>query len=557
MARDDLRLNGGREEEVNSVPNGGLDGERDEEGRRGVGTTDPVTPRRDRDNEELDPLFPVPDNAYRRLKFDNTSLRGIPISETFASRVNLTTAEKDISYRWQGNIIFEAGEYTFVAEGPDGIRVSVGGNQIIDSWRNSSTRTETTKKEMPEGKSLVEVEWYKVRDRLETLNFTFSKKIDAVVETWISCEDGQEREGLPPSGWIQTEEGCWKSPITDDDELDLLDLIQIQPSYTEDIRRTYISDSGASLVPHHLQFYNRTTNLPLLITLSGPEAVIFTYSTAGDFGGDVVNGFELSPVSTVLIDVNFIRSVLDTLPEGINQSNILIDVVPGAIDDPVVVVPPLPPDPPPVGVIPIPPEVLPPPVVVWCDASTSPSTVREGTPPPNWIRREDGCYVPPAPTISITLSITSIELAPQLVGGRSIGRSSLVAVLSGDDPMIYSYSWDFDGENQGVGTGLSTARATEASWIMTDTDLRALENRNIAQTTRTVEVIARKGSDAYRIRKTIILRKPTRSVPPPDEDRVPDGTGTPRRTTTVIKTSGGGTERDDNGERTERDRSVE
>ena len=351
------------------------------------------------------------------------------------------------------------------------------------------------------------------------MRFDFARVPD---QGWVSCDDGLERPGDPPIGWIQTADGCFKPPLGDEpSDIDLLEVIQVNT--TSRIERAYILESGTALTPHRMGFFNRAENMSVLVQLAGPKPVRFV--TALQFVGDVGVGglpsdsFELQPKQERLIDVLFIQSELDVLPEGLITSEVLIALDPGTItlakdkDDDIGVGRPrdeeeieLPVD-----------EILPPegegaPTPTWRDCSGTSEVLRTGFPPTDFILRSDGCYIsPPLPEPTPTLSIRFQELDARLDGTRSTAKGLLTAVLGnlGSTPLsAFTFRWNFDKQNQGAGTGDTTLQSTVAFWRMTESDLRKLEDTADKQTTRTVEVIASAGNKIVRVAQQIVLDDP-------------------------------------------------
>lgn len=82
------------------------------------------------------------------------------------------------SARWSRAIYFDAGSYRFTAESDDGIRVSIGGNTIIDDWNVRPLRTNTADVDLAAGTYAVVVEYFEhTGDALA--RFSWEKKADA------------------------------------------------------------------------------------------------------------------------------------------------------------------------------------------------------------------------------------------------------------------------------------------------------------------------------------------------------------------------------------------
>jgi hypothetical protein len=89
--------------------------------------------------------------------------------------------------------------------------------------------------------------------------------------------------------------------------------------------------------------------------------------------------------------------------------------------------------------------------------------------------------------------------------GQPVLHATLAAVVQGDDPTTFTYAWNFDVAGQGAGSGQTTvASPTNVAWLATAADQTAL--RNGGTTTRTIEVIATKGSMVLRARKQVMFR---------------------------------------------------
>jgi len=488
------------------------------------------------DGSETLPI--VPTNQYRKTRHEgNLSFvpesGGTPLQPAqqliTGPAIRFTVTERETSgfflrraqtvfYRWTGFFDFDNADHNFsiIANGP--IRVKLDGRAIIDDFIVSAPRrTKIERVLVTAGRHLVTVEWG-VRSGEGNIAFAVDR---IAVKTWRSCEDGLTRDGDPPEGWILTETGCFKPPLTGDDDtpvIDLLQVVDVVPGPETRVERAYILGSGAGLSAHRLKFFNRSTNMTVNVALGGPKPVRFV--TAFQFLGDVgvgglpANSFELPTQGEKLIDVLFNTGDLDELPEGLIRSDILVALGAGTItiakdqDDNIDVGEPLPPDEP----IELPPEdpelppPPPPPTPTWRDCSAGTEVVRDGFPPDDFILRSDGCYIaPPPPLPEIRLNVAFNELEPRFDGSRSIARVLLIANLIGGDPSTFSFSWNFDVNRQGAGTGDTTKRTPTVSYRLTDTDLRRLEDSLDGKMTRSVEVIARKGTVVVRSRRTVIL----------------------------------------------------
>ncbi len=66
----------------------------------------------------------------------------------------------DFSVRWTGRHWFDEGDYTFVADADDGVRVWLDGEPVIDAWRDQATTTYTARRFVRGGEHVVRVEYY-------------------------------------------------------------------------------------------------------------------------------------------------------------------------------------------------------------------------------------------------------------------------------------------------------------------------------------------------------------------------------------------------------------
>ena len=302
---------------------------------------------------------------------------------------------------------------------------------------------------------------------------------DASDGTWKDCATGLRHIGTPPTNWILTPEGCYRPilTITDPIPINLEDVLQILPDPTEVIERSYIIGSGVALSPRRLLFFNRAVNMSLLIDLSASSPVSFKTIT-----GENISSFELASRTQRQLDICFTTTELDTADEGLNRAIATIQINAGTITliggndqiivggdwDPAGFIDPYiqPPQPPIVD-----PPIVDPPIVI--------------------------------PPFVVSLTIVDTEQPSMLINGVRAGKVHLWAGLRGDTPVFYNYTWNFDVLGQGSGIG-SASQATTATWVMTENDLRLLESEG--KTSRTVEVVARKGNSIYRSTKEIILQ---------------------------------------------------
>jgi hypothetical protein len=64
------------------------------------------------------------------------------------------------SARWSRNVYFGAGSYRFTTQSDDGIRLSVGGNRIIDNWTVHELQTNTADADLNAGTYTIIVEYF-------------------------------------------------------------------------------------------------------------------------------------------------------------------------------------------------------------------------------------------------------------------------------------------------------------------------------------------------------------------------------------------------------------
>ena len=419
-------------------------------------------------------------------------------------------------YKWEGDFGFDNAEYEFTIKATEKFQVRLDGVLLIDEFNSGPTRSRNKTVPVSAGNHEVTIDWRP--NGLNTLDFNFAKVFD---QSWVSCVDGETREGDPPETWIKTRSGCFKPPLTDDDgTVDLLQVLDISPGADTRIERAYIKGSGTGLQAHRMKFLNRSTNMTIGVKLNGPKPIRFV--TARQIVGDVgvgglpADGFELGTREEKLVDVVFIPRELDALPEALIRSEVLVSVSAGTItiskdgddnidigtpidDGDIITLPVDPPDPPP------PP---PPPTPTWRDCSGTTEVVRDGFPPSNFVLRADGCYVAPVPVApKVTLIVSSVEFPAQFDGSTPIARANLRPTITAGRS-AWSWRWNFDVNRQGSGTGNTSAQDPVASWRMNSQDSRNL--LQLGRTTRVVEAVAtRRGGLAagqiVRTKHTVIL----------------------------------------------------
>ncbi len=98
------------------------------------------------------------------------------------------------SARWTRSIYFATGSYRFTTQSDDGIRVSVGGNRIIDNWNVHELQTNTADADLNAGTYTVVVEY-------------FENTEVATAKFWWERTDGGEGGG--PTGVTATTTAYW------------------------------------------------------------------------------------------------------------------------------------------------------------------------------------------------------------------------------------------------------------------------------------------------------------------------------------------------------------
>jgi uncharacterized protein YkwD/single-stranded DNA-binding protein len=107
--------------------------------------------------------------AFTGCYYNNTDLTGTPVLIRTDNQINFdwTFAPPDpavpavnYSVRWQGNISFDAGIYTFYATTSDGMRIYIDGALVLDRWRDQPAYTYTIRQALSQGSHLITVEYY-------------------------------------------------------------------------------------------------------------------------------------------------------------------------------------------------------------------------------------------------------------------------------------------------------------------------------------------------------------------------------------------------------------
>ncbi len=119
--------------------------------------------------ERIEASFPDWKGEY----FNNRSLEGSPVLVRNDPRPDFNWGDgapapgvpgDNFSVRWTRNQRFdETGSYRFYARVDDGVRVWVGGDLVIDSWKNGSERVVSGTKWINAGQKYVKVEYYENR----------------------------------------------------------------------------------------------------------------------------------------------------------------------------------------------------------------------------------------------------------------------------------------------------------------------------------------------------------------------------------------------------------
>jgi MSHA biogenesis protein MshQ len=95
----------------------------------------------------------------------------------YSSPSSGVVANDHFSARWTRSIYFGAGSYRFTTQSDDGIRVSVGGNRIIDNWTVHALQTNTADVDLTAGTYTVVVDFYE-NTELATAKFWWERTSD-------------------------------------------------------------------------------------------------------------------------------------------------------------------------------------------------------------------------------------------------------------------------------------------------------------------------------------------------------------------------------------------
>jgi hypothetical protein len=106
--------------------------------------------------------------SFTGCYYDNKDFTNLKVSRTDPS-VNFDwgTGSPDsmvnsetFSAKWEGNLNFDQGDYTFTVTADDGIRLYVDNQLLIDQWKDQPPTTYTAVKAMTSGNHLIKVEYY-------------------------------------------------------------------------------------------------------------------------------------------------------------------------------------------------------------------------------------------------------------------------------------------------------------------------------------------------------------------------------------------------------------
>lgn len=111
-----------------------------------------------------------PQSTWLAHYWNNTNLSRAPVLARNETAVDYdwgtgspapgTVAADNFSARWSRSVYFEAGGYRFITQSDDGIRVSIGGNTIIDNWTLHPAETNTADVDLAAGTYPLVVEYF-------------------------------------------------------------------------------------------------------------------------------------------------------------------------------------------------------------------------------------------------------------------------------------------------------------------------------------------------------------------------------------------------------------
>lgn len=108
-------------------------------------------------------------NSWRGEYFNNRNLSGTPFTSRNDAQINFNWGSTspvsglntdNFSVRWTRTLSFAAGTYRFTATADDGVRISVNGQQIINSWTEHQPQTFTGEITLAAGSYPVQVEYF-------------------------------------------------------------------------------------------------------------------------------------------------------------------------------------------------------------------------------------------------------------------------------------------------------------------------------------------------------------------------------------------------------------
>jgi hypothetical protein len=119
-------------------------------------------------------------DSFTGCYFGNTSLSGSPLAVRKDNMVNLpwwpytvppALTAGNLSAKWEGMFSFQAGLYKFVAVTAGGMRVSIDGKRILDSWNNQSGSTYEFQASLTTGRHLIRVDYFNAAEPVRAALF--------------------------------------------------------------------------------------------------------------------------------------------------------------------------------------------------------------------------------------------------------------------------------------------------------------------------------------------------------------------------------------------------
>jgi MSHA biogenesis protein MshQ len=139
---------------------------------------------------------PPSQDSWTAHYWNNTDLSGDPVLARSESAINYDwgygspspgiVGSDHFSTRWTRAIYFPAASYRFTAQSDDGIRLSVGGNTIIDNWTVHALQTNTADADLNAGTYTVIVEFFE-NTELATAKFWWEQTGDGGGPTGVSA----------------------------------------------------------------------------------------------------------------------------------------------------------------------------------------------------------------------------------------------------------------------------------------------------------------------------------------------------------------------------------